>query len=185
MAKQRVIRHKSGAHTFYLKPVESGALMMALSQSDKPQVPIVEVTYAGGTIGSEASPNDPNYIKSLRDWNAQYNSRLFRLCVVYGIEHVETGSGDEANPSSEDLASLRFLYGSEIPSHVLKYYWYAQILGNTSAGFMSLVLGQTHITDEELQADEDRFRSDDPGSGIRGEGDGVSSDVAMADGISD
>lgn len=162
--KNKQIRHKAGAHTFWLKPLPQGPLMMALSEEDKPEIPNTEVTYAGGVKVNEPNPNDPKYKNDIETWRAIYNSRLFRLCIVHGIDRVENGQGGEARPSEEAQEKVRFIYGNQISRYALLLYWYADLLGDTSQGFMSLVMGQSEVTESGLEEAEDSFRGSSDGT---------------------
>lgn len=170
MSKQKKqIKHKAGAYTLWLKPLPKGPLMMALSEEDRPEVPMIDRVYAGDVKVTEPNPQDPKYLNDLETWRAVYNSRLFRLCVVYGVDRVENAQGGEAKPTGEDLESVRFIYGNNISMFAARLYWLAELIGNTASGFINLVMGQSEVTEEGLAEAEDHFRGNHSGTG-RGEG---------------
>lgn len=178
---KKQIRHKAGAYTFYLKRILPGVMLMALNQDDKPRVPTVEVTYAGGVKGSELNPNDKEFLQKMENWEAMYASRLFRVCVTFGIDRVTNAAGEEANPSPEEIEKIRFLYGDQTPAGIVRLYWLAEVLGNTSNGFMNLCMGQTEVTEAGMTAAEDKFRPDDTGTRPDGENYGLSAAEPVAD----
>lgn len=178
--EKKQIKHKAGAYTFFLKPLPKGPLLMALSDSDRPQVPITEVQYAGGVVSSEPNPNDPAYLRAMETWSAQYNARLFRLCIVQGIDHVIDPQGKEAEPNPEQSEEVRFVYGGALSAKLTRLYWYADVLGNTAMGFMNLCMGQSEITKEGLEEAEEKFRPDSEGAGLQREGDGLPSEESVA-----
>lgn len=180
---KKELKHKAGGLTFYLKKMPAGVFLMALSVSDKPAAPVVEVEYADGSVGSEVNRREPKYLRELALWQSNYNARIFRLCVVYGISRVEHADGTPANPDDSKVAELRFIYG-DIPGSVARHYWYAEVIGDTASGFMNLVMGQSDITQEGLKKDERRFRPSGEGSGVQGESDGVSPDSEVASSLS-
>lgn len=180
-AEKKQIRHKARGHTFFLKKVEKAMVLMALSEGDKPKPPMVEVTYAGDVTAMQPNPQDPQYLQDLEIWNGQHNSRLFRICVVYGIDRVTNAKGEPAKMTPEEEAEIRFVYGDNLPMSSVQFYWMAKLIGNTAAGFMNLVMGQTEVTMEGLEEEEDRFRPDGEGPGIHGEGDAVQTDGQMED----
>jgi hypothetical protein len=167
--KKKQVKHVVGALVFYLKPLPQGSFLMALSEHDKPVAPITEVEYAGGTKVMEPNPHDEGYRRDLEMWNAQYNSRMFRLCVTRGIDRVEDRQGTPVEPSSDDLSDVRFVYGSNIPHRTAMHYWYADKIGDTASGFMNLVMGQTEVTEEGLEESEARFQPDGAGAGVERE----------------
>lgn len=169
MAKKKQIKHKAGAYTFYLKPISQAVISMTLSDYDKPRPPTVEVEYADGTKVMEQNPSAPSYLAELQQWQAVYNTRIFRLCIRFGIDHVTDASGNEARPSRDDASAIRFIYGSNLPHDDLMFYWYAVILGNTMMGFINLALGQTEATEEDAIHAEELFRPDGEGAGVVGE----------------
>ncbi len=159
--RTKEIRHVAGAHVFFLQALPMGPLLMALSDADKPQPPMAEVTYAGGTVVTEPNPHDPKYKAELEDWSAVYKARLFRLCVMRGIKRVETRQGDPAEPTPDELEDMRFVYGAAITHRNARNYWLADILGATATGFMNLCMGQTEVTEEGLEESEEAFRTSD------------------------
>lgn len=167
--RTKQVRHKAGGYTFFLKSLPQGALMMALSEADKPDAPMVEVQFAGGTTAMQPNRNDKKYQSELETWAAQYNSRLFRLCVTRGIDHVEDARGGVAAPSTDELEDVRFVYGSGISHRAALHYWHADLIGDTAKGFMNLVLGQSEVTEEGLEEAEDRFRGNGEGPGVERE----------------
>ncbi len=173
MSKNKQVRHKAGAYTFYLKPLGKGPLLMALSDADRPTPPMAEVTYAGGVKSIEPNPHDKDYRATLETWQAQYNARLFRLCITQGIDHVTDAQGNEAQPSQEEAEEMRFVYSSALSPRLVRLYWLAAILGATAMGFMNLVMGQTEVTEEGLAEAEERFQPSDPGPRLEREGPGL------------
>jgi hypothetical protein len=178
--EKKQVRHKAGAYTFYLRPLPKGPLLMALSDADKPQPPLAEVTYAGGVKNVEPNPRDRKYLDALETWEAQYNARLFRLCINRGIERVTDAQGKDVEPSADESEDVRFVYGSALTARAVRQYWLADILGNTAMGFMSLCMGQTEVTEEGLAEAEDRFRPDGEGAGVQREDHGVSPEEPVA-----
>jgi hypothetical protein len=179
------IKHKAGAYTFFLQPIDEAILLMTLSEADRPPVPMVEVKYAGGLEGTEPNPNDPQYLKDIRDWESIHTARILRMCIVYGVKRVENALGAEAFPSAVELQKIRFVYGESLPSEIAVFYWYADLLRTTARGFMNLALGQTQVTEEGLKADEERFRADSKGSGVSGKDNSVPPTSTLESGISE
>lgn len=183
--KNKELKHVAAGHTFFLKPVNRAILLMTLSDSDKPKPPEREIKYAGNVTRKAPNRNDRQYQNSLNAWEAQYNSRMLRMCIVFGIDHViENKTGLPAVPSDAKIAEIRFVYGDLTESEIL-YFYYAEIIGETERGFMNLVLGQTRATQEGLKKEEQRFRPDSEGSGVSGESDGLSPEAEMEDSSTD
>jgi len=183
--KNKQLRHVVGGLTFYLKKLPGGTFLMAGSHADnKPVPPTTEVTYADGNVVEEVNRRDPKYVRDMNLWHFANNARMFRLCVVHGIDRVEHSDGSPAHPTEDEASEIRFVYG-DLPRNVVEHYWRADKIGDTAAGFMNLVMGQTEITEEGLAKDERRFRAADQRSWVRGEGDGLSVTAEMEDSLSD
>ncbi len=171
--KSKQLRHVVGGLTFYLKKLPAGTFLMAGSHADnKPVPPTTEVRYADGTVVNEVNRRDPKYLRDMGLWQFANNARMFRLCVVHGIDRVEHANGTPAHPTEDEAAEILFVYG-DLPRKVIEHYWRADKIGDTAPGFMNLVMGQTEITEEGLAKDERRFRASRERSRVHGEGDGL------------
>jgi hypothetical protein len=134
----------------------------------------------------EPNPSDKQYREDLDTWQAVYNAKMFRQCLVSGLDHVVRRHGDTevpAAPTPEEVSKIRFINGAELSTELATYFWLAEIIGDTANAFMSLVMGQTLVTPEGLAEDEERFRTDSEGSGIRREDNDIPTPTAVEDGI--
>ncbi len=142
-----------------LKLLKLSSLVVERIQSDekgKPQIPVLEVTYADGQKGQETNANDPEYLLADARWRMGKSYLLMRYVLTEGIA---------GKPPKEFIKRYRELYFPEASDDELKYMWVASLLPDQDdiAVLMRAIMGQTIPTGEGLEEAAATF----PGDGER------------------
>lgn len=153
--KDKRVTFRCGAHSIVLKPIAKSYLGEALSETNKPLPPKKEVEYMGGVKRLEDDLDNEDYKMKYNLWYAGYASRLMRICLAFGVDHV---SGPQ--PTTDEQARIRAAFGNVTPQEEY-IFWMLGLIGDNTQGFLNLALGQTEPTEEGLKEAEERFQ---PGS---------------------
>jgi hypothetical protein len=135
-----------------LRPISSLVLeRLALDESDRPAVPMVEVTVAGHKV-MEPNPQDPAYIAAETSWHGQRNIRILQYTLCEGVAE---------EPPPEFTTRFKTYFPHATPTE-MKYLWIvsACVKDHEEVTTLSTVIAsQRAVTQEAVQLAADRFPS--------------------------
>lgn len=149
---KRYLHMPEGTRLTMKKPAIMILERLQNDNTGRPEVPQVEVKYAGGRRGVEANPNDPEYIERYNEWRQEKHMRLMLGIVTLGIE--------ERPPHAfvEDMRDLFPHYGDK----QMQYIWVMSMLGDDDDAigeFAEIITGQVVANEGDVTGAMDSFRS--------------------------
>jgi len=161
--KETIVELSTGVK-LRVTPISPIATAELTRRHKRPTPPVVMIKDIGR---SEENPNDPVYVKAVKDWEMDITMGVVNLIIVLGTGVVFVPDTVDALESEDWLDKLEVSGVDVGTSRASRYLaWVKYIAGpgeNDIANITNAVTEMSGITEEEVRNQADAFRDEDTG----------------------